>query len=124
MKTTAIMNLKGGTAKTVTAINTAAILARDYSMRVLLVDADSQANLTELTTRTTPNDLIIGGFADLMRGQKAFPLPTKMKNVDSLRNQGKLIKNKKPTKAADEVPQTKPGELVELEDQDGGDIPF
>ena len=45
-------------------------------------------------------------------------------NVDSLRNQGKLIKNKKPTKAADEVPQTKPGELVELEDQDGGDIPF
>ena len=45
-------------------------------------------------------------------------------NVDSLRNQGKLIKNKKPTKAADEVPRTKPGELVELEDQDGGDIPF
>ena len=45
-------------------------------------------------------------------------------NVDSLRNQGKLINGKKPTKAADEVPQTKPGELVELEDQDGGDIPF
>ena len=91
MKTTAIMNLKGGTAKTVTAINTAAILARDYSMRVLLVDADSQANLTELTTRTTPNDLIIGGFADLMRGQKAFPLPTKMKNVDILQADSSLM---------------------------------
>ena len=45
-------------------------------------------------------------------------------DVNSLRNQDKLIKGKKPTKAADEVPQTKPGELVELEDQDGGDIPF
>ena len=47
MRTTAIMNMKGGTAKTVTAINLAAILAHDYALRVLLVDADSQANLTE-----------------------------------------------------------------------------
>lgn len=85
------MNLKGGTAKTVTAINTAAILARDYSMRVLLVDADSQANLTELTTSGLPDDVTPGGFADLMRGQQAFPLPTKMKNVDILQADSSLM---------------------------------
>ena len=85
------MNLKGGTAKTVTAINTAAILARDYAMRVLLVDADSQANLTELTTSGLPDDVTPGGFADLMRGTTCFPLPTKMKNVSILHADSTLM---------------------------------
>ena len=47
MRTTAILNLKGGVAKTVTCVNMAAILAADYKQRVLVVDADSQANTTE-----------------------------------------------------------------------------
>ncbi len=47
MRTTAILNLKGGVAKTVTCVNMAAILAADYRKRVLVVDADSQANTTE-----------------------------------------------------------------------------
>lgn len=47
MRTTAILNLKGGVAKTVTCVNMAAILAADYGKRVLVVDADSQANTTE-----------------------------------------------------------------------------
>lgn len=46
MRTTAILNLKGGVAKTVTCVNMAAILAADYKERVLVVDADSQANTT------------------------------------------------------------------------------
>lgn len=46
MKTIAIMNNKGGVGKTVTSINLADILVRDYRKRVLLVDCDGQMNLT------------------------------------------------------------------------------
>ncbi len=46
MKTIAIMNNKGGVGKTVTAINLADILVRDYRKRVVLADCDGQLNLT------------------------------------------------------------------------------
>ena len=46
MKTIAIMNNKGGVGKTVTAINLADILVRDYHKRVVLADCDGQMNLT------------------------------------------------------------------------------
>lgn len=47
MKTICIVNLKGGVGKTVTAVNVAAILATEYGYRVLLIDADPQANATQ-----------------------------------------------------------------------------
>ena len=70
MRTTAILNLKGGVAKTVTVVNMAAILARIHRKRVLVVDADAQGNTTEF----------LGGceqtrccFADLLRGTEVNP---------------------------------------------------
>lgn len=51
MRTVAICNLKGGVAKTTTAINTAAIFATDYGKRVLVIDADSQCNCTDFLER-------------------------------------------------------------------------
>lgn len=47
MRTIAVVNLKGGVAKTATVINVAAVLARDYRQQVLVIDADSQCNTTE-----------------------------------------------------------------------------
>ncbi len=47
MKTIAILNLKGGTAKTVTAATMARCLASEHDKQVLLIDADQQGNLSQ-----------------------------------------------------------------------------
>lgn len=47
MKTIAIINMKGGCAKTTTTVNMAHILAKDYKKRVLLIDNDKQGNLSK-----------------------------------------------------------------------------
>lgn len=47
MRTIAILNLKGGTAKTVTSATMARCLAQYHDKRVLLIDADCQSNLTQ-----------------------------------------------------------------------------
>ena len=63
MRTIAVINLKGGVGKTATTVNVAAILARDYKQRVLLVDADSQCNTTEFFG----GDPRKGNLADVLR---------------------------------------------------------
>lgn len=63
MRTTVILNLKGGVAKTATAVNLAAILAMAYRKRVLLVDADSQCNATEFFD----GDPARGNLAEVLR---------------------------------------------------------
>lgn len=47
MRTTAILNLKGGVGKTTTVIHMAQLLHRDFDARVLVVDCDPQCNLTQ-----------------------------------------------------------------------------
>ena len=48
MRTFAIVNRKGGVGKTTTAVNLAYVLATSCNLRVLLVDADGQANATQI----------------------------------------------------------------------------
>lgn len=60
MRTVAICNLKGGVAKTTTAINAAAILAAQHKQRVLIVDADSQCNCTEFLQRDKMHPRTLG----------------------------------------------------------------
>lgn len=47
MRITAVLNLKGGVGKTTTVIHMAQLLQRDYNAKVLVVDCDSQCNLTQ-----------------------------------------------------------------------------
>ena len=78
MKTIAFMNLKGGTAKTTTTVNTAAILARDYGQRVVVVDADSQGNTTEFLGLGVEHP----GLAEMLRGGEAMIQLTRLNDVD------------------------------------------
>lgn len=48
MKTTSIINLKGGVAKTISAVNIAHILAVVHNKRVLLIDNDKQGNASKM----------------------------------------------------------------------------
>lgn len=47
MRITAILNLKGGVGKTTTVIHMAQLLHRDHGAKVLVVDCDSQCNLSQ-----------------------------------------------------------------------------
>lgn len=47
MKTVAVINMKGGCAKTTTTVNMAHILAKDYGKKVLVIDNDKQGNLSK-----------------------------------------------------------------------------
>jgi len=83
MRTIAIMNNKGGVAKTTTAVNLAADLAIDHGARVLVIDADSQANATSFLG----GDRDAVGMASLLRGEicSGTPLELQRTNVENVR---------------------------------------
>ena len=79
MRVISIANFKGGTGKTVTACNLAALLARD-GLRVLLIDADAQHNSTDFFAPgwegLTLTDLLTGREApglDAWLGENVLP---------------------------------------------------
>lgn len=65
MKTTAVFNFKGGTAKTTTVINMAQILV-ERGKRVLCIDADPQANLTQFYGYKDPEKTVECTLAQLL----------------------------------------------------------
>ena len=85
MKMSAIMNIKGGVGKTVTTVNVAAVLARLYGMRVLVIDADPQGDATAFF-HAEPRDG--GGLAALLDGgvicYDEVVFPTEYEHLDIL----------------------------------------
>ena len=68
MKTIAVINMKGGCAKTTTTVNMAHILAKDYGKKVLVIDNDKQGNLSKacgVWSYEKPS------LADILTGQQA-----------------------------------------------------
>lgn len=82
MKTLALINLKGGTGKTVSAANMAHILATVHHKHVLLVDADKQGNASRYFNLYGEQDgtaaLLLGATEDIA----AAIYPTQYKGLD------------------------------------------
>lgn len=77
MKTISIMNHKGGTGKTTSSINIGAGLAKK-GLKVLLLDIDSQANLTEGLGIADPEESVY----DSIRENKKLPILNISENLD------------------------------------------
>lgn len=72
MRTIAIFNLKGGTAKTTTCRNMATILATMYNKRVLLCDLDESGNLSS-SFGLRPSDDVDAGMTIILRDMNCNP---------------------------------------------------
>lgn len=84
MKTIAIVNLKGGVGKTVTAVNVAAILATEYDRRVLLIDADPQANATQSLLPPGEYNTLAGLLLGAEIHHELLTYPSSIRDLDVL----------------------------------------
>lgn len=93
MRTTAILNLKGGVGKTTTVIHMAQLLHRDFGSRVLVVDCDHQCNLTQFFGADPDNgctpDLLTLGWYD--GAGSSFIQPTETEGVDIIAAEDSLM---------------------------------
>lgn len=83
MRTTAILNLKGGVGKTSTAINLATILAKEKGCSVCLIDADAQHNTTDFfeVDPAAAKLKTVTRYLRKSRGDE-LPIPAYAHNVD------------------------------------------
>ena len=82
MKTIAVINMKGGCAKTTTTVNMAHILAKDYGKKVLVIDNDKQGNLSKacgVWSYEKPS------LADILTGQQDIESVTQETNMERLK---------------------------------------
>ena len=82
MKTLALINLKGGTGKTVSAANMAHILATIHRKRVLLVDADKQGNASRYFSLYGEQDGTAALLAHPLAEIEQTIYPTQYKSLD------------------------------------------
>lgn len=95
MKTISIVNIKGGVGKTTSVVTLGHILATAHNKRVLLVDMDSQGNLTSMfldnNYESNKENLLTDRFVDLFQSilldkEPELVLPTDYSIVDVLRD--------------------------------------
>lgn len=93
MKIISVINLKGGVAKTISAINIAYIIATVHNKRVLLIDNDKQANTTKLFNLHDEEEMSI---ANIMVEEDInindVIAPTQYKNLDIIPSNMNLLK--------------------------------
>lgn len=70
MKTISIINLKGGCAKSTTAVNMAALLTKRYGKRILLIDNDPQGNVSQFFEQY--NEHSSCGSTEILKNREPF----------------------------------------------------
>ena len=95
MSKIAIINLKGGVGKSVTACNLACLLAETWSRRVLVMDLDQQGNTTKFFNRFAYGRKTMGDVLTLNSKMQDVIMQTDFEHVDlAPSNMEMLLANK------------------------------